>query len=230
MTLHDALGNTSARLSPFACRVLTAHIFHACLEHSFTQYAHDEDAEFWKRQQNLDSRLAVLFMVLPDTMRCPEQNPVRHDAILVNLTLHTASICLHRVGHFRSAKWGQPSAEHAPGPTQFGAPEVRLLASAQAIFAIINNLHDPHLGFSNLFVAFAAFVAALVFLDNFATTHDLESEERLNTLMNLMIVMADQNHMTASLVLQLAGHVNKSGIDPLALDKVMCPGRHLDLI
>ena len=218
LTLHEALGNPVARLSPFACRVLSAHLFHACIEHSFTGYPTDDGTEFWKRQQNLDNRLAVLFMALPDCVRCPE-NLARHDAVFINLTLHTASICIHRVGVVR-ARGAPPPA----GPPQDTA--VRLLTSAQAIFAIINALSDPQPLFANPIVGFAAYVAALVFLDDFATTHNRTSEERLSTLTNLTIVIANESLATASLALQLAGHLKKSGIDPNALDKVRHWVRH----
>lgn len=218
MTLHQALGNPSAQLSPFACRVLAAHIFYACLEHSFSRYTDDDtngeqDSEFWKRQHNLDSRLAVLFMALPDKVRCPENQVARHDAVSINLTLHTASICIHRVGIVRAKR----SPQHA---AQMQGAAVRLLTAAQAIFAIINGLRDPQILFSNPFVAFAAYLAALVFMDNFATSHNRQSEECLNRLMDLMVEIANENLMTASLALQLAGHLKKSGIDPAAFDKV----------
>ena len=219
LTLHEALGNPVARLSPFACRVLSAHLFHACLEHSFTGYPDDDGdatspqgSEFWRRQQNLDNRLAVLFVALPDSLRCPE-NLVRHDAVFINLTLHTASICIHRVGLVRARGASLPA-----GPPQDTA--ARLLTSAQAIFAIINALSDLHLLFANPSVGFAAYMAALVFLNDFATTHSRTSEERLGTLVNLMIVIGNESVVAASLSLQLAGHLKKSGIDPHALDKV----------
>ncbi|KAL2133821.1 hypothetical protein VTI74DRAFT_1627 [Chaetomium olivicolor] len=217
LTLHEALGNTSARLSPFACRVLAAHLVYACLEHSFTRYPDDDaaspqESEFWKCQLNLDNRLAVLFMMLPDNMRCPE-NLDKHDAVSINLNLHTASICIHRVALVRA----KGASLHA-GQLQGAA--VRLLTAARAIFAIISSLSDPHVLFANSFVAFAAHMAALVFLDDFALTHNRQSEECLSTLMNLMVVIANENLVTASLVLQLAGHLKKSGIDPSALSKV----------
>ncbi len=203
-----------ARLSPFACRVLSAHLFQACMEHSFTGYPNDDGSEFWKRQQNLDNRLAVLFVALPDCVRCPE-NLARHDAVFINLTLHTASICIHRVAVVRAG--GAPPHVSPPAPQDTAA---RLLTSAQAIFAIINALSDPQLLFANPFVGFAAYVAALVFLSDFATTHSRTSEECLTTLVNLMIVIASESLVTASLALQLAGHLKKSGIDPNALEKV----------
>ena len=223
LTLHQALGNPSAQLSPFACRALAAYIFYACLEHSFTKYTDDDtnnpqESEFWKRQHNLDSRLAVLFMALPDAVRCPE-NLARHDAVTINLTLHTASICIHRVGVVRAKR----SPQHA---AQSQGAAARLLTAAQAIFAIVNGLRDPQLLFSNPFVAFAAYVAALVFMDDFATAHTRQSEECLNRLMDLMVAIANENLVTASLALQLAGHLKKSGIDPSALDKVRSWNRY----
>jgi len=214
MTLQQALGDPTAQLSPFACRVLTSYIFYACLEHSFTGYP-DDDAqgtEFWKNQHNLDNRLAVLFMVLPDSVRCPE-NIDKHDAVFINLALHTASICIHRVGAAR----GKGAPQHA---AQAEGAAVRLLTAANEIFAIVKGVTDPQRLFSNPFVAFASFMAALVFFDDFAHFHARQSEQRLGELMDLMVVIANENLVTASLALQLAGHLKKTGIDPHALEKV----------
>ncbi len=220
LTLHAALGDASARLSPFACRVLAAHLFQACLEHTFTGHpdndTDDAGEEFWTRQQSLDNRLAVLFMALPDALRCPE-HLARYDAVFVNLTLHTASISIQRAGLARTKGGGSAALGAAQS---LEAADVRLLTSARAIFGIVNGLSDPRLLFANPFVGFAAYVAALVFLDDFATRHRGQSEECLSGLMDIMVGMANENLATASLALQLAGHLKKSGIDPSALEKV----------
>ncbi|KAK4248624.1 hypothetical protein C7999DRAFT_40242 [Corynascus novoguineensis] len=217
LTLHEALGDASANLSPLACRVLAAHLFNICLEHTFTRYPNDDmanpqESEFWKHQQNLDNQLSLLFMVLPNSMRCPP-NLTDHNAVSINLNLHTASICIHRVGR---ARVNGPS-HHAH---QHHGAAVRSLTAAKAIFAIIRGLSDPHLLFANPFVAFAAFMAAIVFADEFALSHNPQSEEFLNVLMDRMVAIADENLVTASLVMQLAEHMKTNGIDPHAVAKV----------
>lgn len=156
--------------------------------------------------------MAVMFMVLPDRLRCPE-NIDSHDAVFINLQLHTASICLHRAG-VAAAKGENPGTNLLPDVA------ARLLTAAREIFAVVAVLRDLDALFLNPFVAFAVHMAALVFLDDFVTSYSRQSEECLGALMSLMLVIADRNPMTASLTIQLAQELKRSGVDQSALEKV----------
>ncbi|KAH8660168.1 fungal-specific transcription factor domain-containing protein [Xylariales sp. PMI_506] len=229
ITLHEALDNSSSRrFSMFACRVLTAHLYGECLEHTFAKCSSDDPAamnEFWKRHQSLDNRLATLFMSLPDGVRCPE-NAHKQAAVLINLNLHMAVISIHRVAAARSNNACSPFAQldlRQQYPSAHGgvAPAERSLASAHVVFSIITTaVSDADALFVNPFVAFAAFMAALAFLEDFLANHSPRSEECLGALMDIMVAMAGRNLVTASLAIQLAQHLNKSRIDNSAMAKV----------
>ncbi|KAH8896001.1 binuclear zinc transcription factor [Thozetella sp. PMI_491] len=217
VTLEGALRDATASYSPFACQVLAAHLLFECLDHTFAEYPEDDTPDlrggaFWKRQQDLDNRLAILFMAMPSSVRCPE-NIAKHSAVVINLSLHMSSICLRRVEDFR-ARSTALSAEQSP------VTAARLLSSSQAIFEIVTKVEDLEALFSNPTASVSAFLAALVFVSDFATTHSRHSEECSSTLMDIMVKIARPNLATANLALQLAGYLKELGIDPAALEKV----------
>jgi hypothetical protein len=222
ITLHEALRNETLVCSSLAYQVLVAHTFHECLQHIFVGPSHAEDnsdeSMFWKRHHALDNRLAAMFVALPDKLRCPEHID-NHAAVFVNLELHTANICLHRAQAAEMRK--RSLSKDLPS-----SPPERLLASAQEIFAIVAIIHDLEALFLNPLVAFATFMTAFVYLDDLSNFHNPKSEERLLALMDLMVVMAIRNPMTASLAVQLAKELHKSGIDKSAIEKVRMAPTH----
>lgn len=218
MTLHEALGDASARYSPFACRVLVAHLYHECLDHTFKEYSDDKVAyypkgsEFLRNHRRLESRLELMFAVLPDHLRWSERSQTRA-AATVNLCLHTATICLYRY-FTATARRNKLNAGLISGS------ETRMLNSASEIFTIVAHTGDIGTVFSDPSVAFAAFMAAMVFLDDYSRSRSGHSEAYLKSLMDLVVLLAENNPITSSLALQLAHELERAGVDVHALEKV----------
>ena len=217
ITLHEALRPDSAISSGLAYRVLAGHLFHECLDHTSSDSLDDnpgdiERSTFWKRHRNLDDRLAIMFMVLPDSLQCPSNI---HDltAVFINLVLHTATICLHRAGVARSKQYNIDISV-------LSRTQARLLIAAQGIVAILTALRDRESLFRQQFAGFSAFMGASVFLEDYARSQNRLSEEGLDILMNLTVQIGSQNPMNASLAVQMAHEIKKSGVDPSALHKV----------
>ncbi|KAF4951549.1 hypothetical protein FSARC_12880 [Fusarium sarcochroum] len=214
-TLSQVLGGDKSRCSPFACRIVAAHFFHECLDHTF-QEVQDPDptdihnSPFFKRHQYLDTGLATAFVTLPDTIRA---SPHSQEAIIISLQLHTASICIHRVGSAQAKKHNIPADVLA-------GTQARLLPAADAIFNIVASMADVSSMFHNPLVSFAAYMATYVFLEDYVSSQDKSSEMKMTGLMNLMITIGHENPITASAAVQLAHSLLKTGIDPSALDKV----------
>ncbi|KAK9423474.1 putative Zn(2)-C6 fungal-type domain-containing protein [Seiridium unicorne] len=226
VTLHQALRDNSTKYSHFACRVLAAQLFHECLDHIFG-YSPSEDMEnhdqsdFWRRHRRLDNRLAVMFMALPDNLRCPEHVD-NHDAVFLSLKLHTASICIHRAEEAEAKKG-------VSVPPLGSTAAARSIAAAHEIFTIVARIGDVDAFFLNPFVAFAAFMAAMVYLEDYAASQDKQSEGRLGHLMDFMIFISKRNPITASLTVQLAQEMQRTEIDRTAMDKVSDLISNMDL-
>ena len=212
-TLGRALQNRSLGRSALACRILAVHLFRECLEHTHSDLQDGE--EFWRRHSELDNELATTFVTLPDVIRCPQNIHDTH-AVFVNLCLHTSRISLHRAATVRAAQSADPNPIH----TDAGQ---KLLPPARAIHTLIMAHADIEALFGHPMLDYAAFIAAFAFLTDFTKTQDQQSESALWQLMDIMANVGQRNPMTASLAIQLAYEVKKSGIDPSVLDKVRRP-------
>ncbi|KAL2694875.1 hypothetical protein Neosp_001464 [[Neocosmospora] mangrovei] len=63
-------------------------------------------------------------------------------------------------------------------------------------------------------------MAAYVFLEDYTSFQNHDSEMKMNALMDLMITIGQENPITASVAVQMAHELRKTGIDPSAVNKV----------
>ncbi|RKK65471.1 hypothetical protein BFJ69_g16254 [Fusarium oxysporum] len=222
-TLSQVLSSDNSHCSLFACRVITTHLFHECLDHTYQEHQDPDptdirNSHFWKRHQDLDNGLATAFITLPDTLRGSHNQ----EAMTLNLQLHTASICIHRVGAAQARKHNIP-IEILSGT------QARLLPAADAIFGIVASLADVSAMFLNPLVVFAAYMATNVFLEDYIASRNRDSEIKMTALMDLMITIGHENPVTASAAVQMAHELRKTGIDASAVDKVQDLMAKMDL-
>ena len=170
-----------------------------------------EDNLFWGRVGRLDSSLVLALTTLPQALRCPD-NAHDSDAILINLQLHTATICLYRAAQARSQAGAMPIPDM----------EDKASHAAQQIVTTIALAADINTRFRNPFVAFAAFMASFVFLGDYVTTRDGGSMHKLVALLDVMVAVGTQNPgFAATLAVQMARELDKTGVDPTAMQKVL---------
>jgi hypothetical protein len=213
-SLPQVLGGDNSLCSSFAYRITTTHLFHECLDHTYQDHqASDltdiQNSQFWKRHRDLDTSLATAFIALPETLRGSHTQ----EATTINLQLHTASICIHRVGAVQAKK-------HNISADVLSNTQARLVPSADAIFNIIASQPDVTAMFGKPLVTFAAYMATYVFLEDYVSAQNRTSEMKMTALMDLMITIGRENPVTASAAIQMAHELRKTGIDASAVDKV----------
>ena len=194
------------------------HLVYECFEcnnsHPASTASTSADWEsnlFWSKFHALDNSLNLALSTLPETLRCPD-NAHDSDAVLINLQLHTATICLYRAAGARS------QAETMVVPDV----ETRTSTAAQQIVTTIALAVDINARFRNPFVAFAAFMASFVFLGDYVTTRDEGSMQKLVALLDVMVAVGTQSPgFAATLAVQMARELDKTGVDPTALQKVI---------
>ncbi|CAM1501275.1 Fc.00g104370.m01.CDS01 [Cosmosporella sp. VM-42] len=226
ITLKDALHSGTTVSSAFACRVAAMHLFHECFNVEIYDVADtscsdldDMDAiPFEKSFHYLDTKLATALERLPKRLQCPINTNDNH-AVIVNLQLHTAIICLHRAA----------SARGMNSPQLLCGIQSKVVPAAQAIVTIVALVTNIDIRFRNPFVAFAAFMAAFVFLKEYLTTRVLQHRQKLMALMDVMVAVGTTNPVTASLAVQLAQELQKTGVDTSAMAKVQMLLEKLDL-
>lgn len=153
-------------------------------------------------------------MRLPEHLQCPP-NVNDPTAVLVNLQLNTATICLYRSASSHIRRSGMPP----PIPIH---TEHRVLPAAQAIVTIVALVEDVTSRFRNPTTAFAAFMAGMAFLRDWSTgsAGDPGSMDKTLALMDVMVDIGEENLVTASLAVHMAHELYKTGIDPGAMAKV----------
>lgn len=195
-------------LSTSACRVVAVHLFNECFNFS-RNVEEDEDNNDWQQLQQLDEAVTNAFATLPLDLRCPE-NMESPEAVLINLQLHTALICIHQSASTRS------QVDMAALPTT----KARVMESAVQIMITVALVSDLNTRFRNPLVSFASFIAASFFLSDFLTTGDLQSEANFTALMTVMVEVGKNNMFTASLAVRLAQTLRASGVDQGTVGKV----------
>ncbi|KAG9501827.1 hypothetical protein J7337_007521 [Fusarium musae] len=195
-------------LSTSACRVVAVHLFNECFNFS-RNVEEDEDNNDWHQLQQLDEAVTNAFATLPLDLRCPE-NMESPEAVLINLQLHTALICIHQSALTRS------QVDMAALPTT----KARVMESAVQIMITVALVTDLNTRFRNPLVSFASFIAASFFLSDFLTTGDLQSEANFTALMTVMVEVGKNNMFAASLAVRLAQTLRASGVDQETAGKV----------
>ncbi|KAF5983051.1 Zn(II)2Cys6 transcription factor [Fusarium bulbicola] len=169
----------------------------------------DEDNNDWHQLQQLDEAVTNAFATLPLDLRCPE-NMESPEAVLINLQLHTALICIHQSALTRS------QVDMAALPTT----KARVMDSAVQIMITVALVTDLNTRFRNPLVSFASFIAASFFLSDFLNTGDLQSEANFTALMTVMVEVGKNNMFAASLAVRLAQTLRASGVDQETAGKV----------
>ncbi|KAM0444555.1 hypothetical protein ACHAQK_002048 [Fusarium lateritium] len=188
--------------------VVAVHLFNECFTFS-RAIEEDEDNDDWQQLQQLDKGVTNAFATLPLHLRCPE-NMESPEAVLINLQLHTAMICIHRSAMARS-QMDMAALPHINS---------RVMESALQIMMTVALVTDLSTRFRNPLVSFATFIAASFFLTDFLTSGDRQSEENFTALMSIMTEVGKTNMFAASLAVRLAQNLRASGMDLGTVGKV----------
>ncbi|PNH53530.1 hypothetical protein VD0003_g3916 [Verticillium dahliae] len=218
-TLKSVLQETGERYSSFAGRILAAHLFHETMEHTEQPAAegNPEDVKnglYWKQHRDIDNSLATLLMALPETLRLP-RNIRSANAVFVNVMTQAAIISLHRAAQWTMRPLRDILPEHTVRQSQN-----RLLPAAEEILHVFRMVPDIEATMQNAMLTFAAYMAALVFLEDFAAEHSQQSESSMDFLVGMLVTVGRNNAMVASLANQLAIDMHHLGIKSAVATKV----------
>ncbi|KAM0332103.1 hypothetical protein ACHAQA_002375 [Verticillium albo-atrum] len=97
----------------------------------------------------------------------------------------------------------------------------RLIPAAEEILHVFRMTPNLEATLQNATLTFATYMAALVFLENFAAEHSHQSEGNMEFLMGVLISVGRKNAMVASLANQLAIDMHQLGIKSALADKVI---------
>ncbi|KAJ4211277.1 hypothetical protein NW759_012755 [Fusarium solani] len=214
--LIDALQGIMA-YSPFAGKVLTAYTFYRTLGHTFRSFPNDNiqdiaNGPYWTRMRGIDADLSNMILYLPESLRLPQCGWNRN-AIVVNVGIHTSVICIHRAALAKIRELGLP-AEF------FASSRLRLLPSAEQILNALKSTGDVEGAMTDHLLVFSAYLASLIFLEDYMETQYLQSEQHLQYLVGAMAHAGEKDPFSRSLAIQLALGMRQVGMDSSILDRV----------
>ncbi|EAQ91804.1 hypothetical protein CHGG_00039 [Chaetomium globosum CBS 148.51] len=161
-----------AQPSPLAIRILAANeLLHALdnnPRHFFEVDNGDEipNGPYWVRHRQIDMNLTTLTMLLPERLHL-HRAPRTLDAILVHASTNMATIHLHRTALALLHELQTRSPKDASHQLLIAQGQTRLLPATEGILAVFRAAGDGvGTAIRNPFLSFAAYLAALVFLED----------------------------------------------------------------
>lgn len=199
---------------------MAAYIFNRAMQHATRGVRpQNDDADvkngsYWTQLRRIDNDLVIMHMSLPQNIKLP-RNFRCQNAIFVNTTIHTATICLLRSAIWKCQQLMYPEAT----ALQYKA---RLLPAAQEITNTVRLSLDLQGLAQNPLVLFSIYIAALVFLDDvMADNTEMESQASLDVLLHIMVNVGDVNPVASSMALELSAELDKEGVHSSAIQKVL---------
>ena len=207
-----------AKLSPFGGIVLMACLFGRNLVHLHRpdedDLGHDLNGPFWKRHRQMDGILLNTSLGLPSHLKLPAGLSVPN-VIFTNMSLHTATICLHQAAIFKADK-------NKVAASVSSESKVRCITAANEIASIMRTIsHMDLAGVSlmplptsgklvliwhqmNPFIAFCLYVAARVFVQYLKSrSDDVQTVDSLRFLISAMHALKRRNPLTETFLVQL---------------------------
>ncbi|KAK3348734.1 binuclear zinc transcription factor [Lasiosphaeria hispida] len=211
------LSPAGSSYSLFAGRVLAAHLFHRTIQQTLQIRPDDEpenikNGPYWDRHRRIDNDLAYMILFPPDSFRLPRAFRSL-DAVSVTINIQTSIICIHRAALVKIAQ------HHLPESTKQQHKD-RLLPAAEEIVRILKMMADIEPAIKHPLIAFATYMAASVFLEDFVGEYNKQSEANLDFLLNLLIAVGNKNTVIRSLAVRLAMDMKRSGIFRIAIDEI----------
>ncbi|KAK4172607.1 putative binuclear zinc transcription factor [Triangularia setosa] len=214
-TLRQALRERSSPASRLGARALAAHLFYRAvdleaIESQSNAQGDNNQVSYWAQQQEVGNDLLALLVSLPGGLRLPA-NIGCQDAIFVNILIHTALMCLHKTAIRKAAEDGGRGAEAGFIKAQGRS---KLLAAAAQVIAIIRSIKEEDLteALKNPIQSYAAYIASLVFLEDFAVTNFDGSSSNVVFLLDILQRFSHTHPVARMLAGQLGQELGRLGL------------------
>ncbi|KAH6706351.1 fungal-specific transcription factor domain-containing protein [Leptodontidium sp. MPI-SDFR-AT-0119] len=163
-----------------AVTLMCRNFEHIHAESTPEELGSDKIPGFWKTHRKLDNLLSDAFMCLPEDLRISERlrDP---NAFFLNMTMHAATICLHRAAVQKLSR--------LEGQSSFLAQSVaRCIASARAISTATRLFSQQDLSRINPWTGFCLYIAGLVYCHDLRLSHE-PTQDGLSNVTFLLVVM-----------------------------------------
>jgi hypothetical protein len=208
ISMREALQTHSPLQSSLAARVLAGHAFYqaAVIDNQADDAHNGANDGYWTKHREVENELLSLMVRLPRSLQLPQSSACQQ-AIFVNVLIHSATMCLHKTAIRRTR--GQEGFE-----VDYHRRESRsrMLAAAAQVLAVFRLTEDIMAVVKNPIQDYAAYIAAVVFLEDVATEGNVESKENLAFLLRVLQTVGQHHAVGRMLGSQLAAEVERLDI------------------
>lgn len=215
-TLQGALRGRSTVHSPLATRVLTAALYYRAvnlesLPSPTKGRSKSEEDEYWSQHQDIADDLASILD------RVPQGSGYRH-AAFIRILIHTATMHLHKTAMARARRSERPDASLIASQSKSG-----IFAAAAQILSVFRSTRDLTVALKNPIQDYAAYIASLVFLEDFAMTGDPQSRSSVVFFLDMLQTLGQGNAVARMLAAQLSAESGRVGIQATKAGVVSLP-------
>lgn len=182
-----------------------------------------EVSHYWSRFRRLNHDLTSIFLMLPEGMRLPAAFRCQH-AVFVNVLAHVSIICLHQSAmrrvrtiegdhHNDHPTTSAHGTNRLPAATTLRESRDRMLTAAKEIKRVFSIAQDLEMALRNPMQDFAAYTAALVFLERVAEDHeDAASRSSVAFLLDVLNIAGQANPSAKVFAARLAADLERSSV------------------
>ncbi|KAJ3544625.1 hypothetical protein NM208_g2950 [Fusarium decemcellulare] len=206
-TVSEALRKREVIHSPLAVRVLAAYLFHQAPKIVPQSTTEEDVSKYWMRHKEIDDNLAALASMLPTTLQLPQGSGCQY-AVFINVLINTAAMCLHRTAARIARCRDGPEAILSSGQSQ-----IRMVSSAENVLDIFSQTKDLVMALRNPIQDYAAYIAALAFIEDFSVARNSLSKGKAAFLLNILHTAGHTHAVARMLAAQLTTELEKAGIE-----------------
>lgn len=207
-TLRDALRKIDTTPSTYGARVMAASLFYQASKTAPQPNSDSqEDDEYCQRLQGIDHGLSALADMLPANLQLPQNSACQH-AVFVNILIHTATMCLHKTAAQKAKCLQGPEAELLARESHN-----RMFAAAVKVLDVFQHTRDLVMALQNPIQDYTAYIAALVFLQDFSVGRSVQSKCDALFLFGILRTAGEIHAVARMLSVQLGAQLENCGID-----------------
>ncbi|KAJ4236983.1 hypothetical protein NW759_000107 [Fusarium solani] len=207
-TLREALRKIDITPSTYGARVMAASLFYQASKTAPQPNSDNlDDGEYCKQLQGIDHGLSALADMLPANLQLPQNSSCQH-AVFVNVLIHTATMCLHKTAAQKAKCLQGPEAELLTRESHN-----RMFAAAAKVLDVFQHTRDLVMALQNPIQDYTAYIAALVFLQDFSVGRSEQSKCDALFLFGILQTAGEIHAVARMLSVQLGAQLEDCGID-----------------
>ncbi|KAL5611318.1 hypothetical protein FOBRF1_007435 [Fusarium oxysporum] len=177
-----------------------------------------DNDEYWNQLKSINDGLLTLTDILPTNLQLPQAFACQH-AIFVNILIHTATMCLHKTAAQKARCIQGFEAERVVNES-YG----RMFVAAMNVLDVFQQTQDLVMALKNPIQDYTAYIATLVFLEDFKARSSIQSKNNALFLIGIFRTAGETHAVARMLSAQLGTQLEIYNIDISSNDEIDVSG------